>query len=409
MQNQVDKIQSVEDARIMAERRVPKALFQMFSGGSGPSISLRLNEQAFEEVLFRPHAAVFHPERELKTTLLGHDISMPVILSSVGMLKVGHVDGEAGVARAAGDAGTIQILSGATITPIEEVVAAASGPVFQQLYYIGGRENSAQIIERAKRAGAAALVVVVDSAAPNVGADIPYTDRAYLPAGVTLKDALRFAPQLLTKPAWTRDFIRQGLKTPTAGMAMRPDGTPMEWLEMAGRLYDETPTFEDLPWIRELWDGPIVLKGIVRGDDARRAVELGVDGIIVSNHGGNMLDSTVPTLRALPEVVAAVDGRAEVILDGGVRRGSDVVKALALGAKAVSLGRAYVYPLLAAGEPGVRRILEIFRRQIDSTLGWLGVRSVHDLDPSLLELPADWPQAREGVDRDARVQTAAAA
>src|SRR5690349_1847568 len=355
MSNRIDKIQSVEDARMMAKRRVPKAIFQLLSGGSGPSLSLRLNEEAFNEVLFRPRAAVFHPKRQLETTLLGHQLSMPVTLSSIGFLEVGHVDGEVGVARAAGDAGTIQVLSGASNAPIEDVMAAASGPVFQQLYYVGGRENSAQIVERAKRAGASALVVIADSAAPSVGASIPYTKRAYLPTGVTLKDALRFAPQLVTKPGWTRDFLRGGIKSPTAGMALGPDGTPMDWLEFGQRYCDEAPSFEDLAWLRERWDGPILMKGIVRGDDAARAVDLGVDGIIISNHGGNMLDSTIPTLWALPEVVEAVDGKAEVIIDGGVRRGSDVVKALALGADAVSLGRAYLYPLLAAGQAGVSR------------------------------------------------------
>jgi pre-mycofactocin synthase len=219
MRDVASRIQSVEDAYYFAKRRVPKGIFQMFEGRSGASVSLRLNEEAFNAVLFRPHAAVFHPERELKTTVLGHEISMPVLLSSVGTLKVGHVDGEVGVARAAGAAGTIQILSGATNMPVEEVVAA-SGPSWQQLYYIGGREASAQIIERAKRAGASALVVIVDSAAPNVGRDIPISQRAYMPGGVTLRDAVRFAPQLLTKPAWALDFVRDGIKTPTAGMAV---------------------------------------------------------------------------------------------------------------------------------------------------------------------------------------------
>jgi len=186
MRDIASRIQSVDDARYFAKRRVPKGIFQMFEGGSGASVSLRLNEEAFNDVLFRPRAAVFHPERELKTTVLGHEISMPVLLSSVGTLKVGHADGETGVARAAGAAGTIQILSGAANEPVEEVVAAASGPVWQQLYYIGGREASAQIIERARRAGASALVVIVDSGAPNVGRDIPYRQRAYLPAGVSL-------------------------------------------------------------------------------------------------------------------------------------------------------------------------------------------------------------------------------
>ncbi len=394
MRNLETRIHSVEDAHYFAKRRVPKSIFQYFEGGSGAGVSARLNEKAFEDVLFRPRAAVFHPDRELGTTVLGHEISMPVIVSSVGALNVGHRDGEVGVARAAGAAGTIQFVSGVTTTPIEEIVASATGPVFFQLYYVGGREAIAPVIERVKRAGVDALVVIADSAALHLGRELPYRERVPLPAGVTLRDAIRFAPQLVTKPAWLLDFVRGGIKDPVAAMApLRPDGTPMFWNEAFTRLFDETPSFEDLPWIRERWDGPIVMKGIVTVESARRAVDHGVDAIVVSNHGGNMLDGTLPTLRALPEIVEAVGDRTEVLLDGGVRRGADVVKALALGARGVSIGRAYLYPLLAAGEPGVRHILEHFRREIDATLAFLGVQSVHDLDPSYLELPVGWPEA----------------
>jgi pre-mycofactocin synthase len=399
------RIQSVADARYFAQRRLPKGIFQMFENGDGARLAVGRNTKAFEEVMFRPRAAVFHPERELRTTVLGHEISMPVIVSSVGFLSVGHRDGEAGVARAAGAAGTLQFVSGMTSTPIEEIMAAAGGPVFYQLYHIGGREASAPIIDRVKRAGVSGLVLSVDAADEGAGAEIPYRERGVVPAGVNLREAIRFAPQALARPAWLLDYLRGGIPEPQAAMGLRPDGTPMSLFEGVHKIYDETPSWKDLAWIRERWDGPIVLKGILTVEDARRAVDQGVDAIVVSNHGGNMLDGDVPTLRVLPEVVDAVGDQIEVLMDGGVRRGSDVVKALALGAKAVSLGRAYVYPLLAAGEPGVRHILELFRQRIDGTLASLGVRSVHDLDPSCLELPAGWAR----VPRDKAEPSAAVA
>jgi pre-mycofactocin synthase len=407
------RIQSVADAHYFAERRVPKGIFQLFEAGSGSNVTMRENRRAFEEVMFRPRAAVFHRERDLRTTVLGHEISMPVIVSSVGYLSIGHPDGEAGVARAAGAAGTIQFLSGVTNTPVEDVMAAASGPVFYQLYYIGGREASAPIIERAKEAGAAGLVVIADTAATARPRERPYPERASVPAAVTPREAIRFVPQVLAKPRWGLDFLRGARRTgslePLMAMGLHPDGTPMKFFEAVGRIYEETPAWEDIPWIRERWDGPLVIKGILTVEDARRAVDVGADAIVVSNHGGNVLDGSVPTLPVLPEIVEAVGDQIEVLMDSGVRRGVDVVKALALGARAVLLGRAYVYPLLAAGEPGVRHMLELFRQQIDEALGFLGAKSVHDLDASYLELPPSWASARTaGGHGDAGLEAALA-
>ena len=397
------RIQSVDDAQYFAERRVPTGIFQMFEAGSGSNVTMRENRRAFEEVLFRPRAAVSHRERDLRTTVLGHEISMPAIVSSVGFLSIGHPDGEAGVARAAGTAGTIQFLSGVTNTPVEDVIAAASGPVFYQLYYIGGREASAPIIERAKEAGAAGLVIIADTATTARPRERPYPKRASVPAAVTPREAFRFAPQMLAKPRWGVEFLRGARRTgslePLMAMGLHPDGTPMKFFEAVGKIYEETPAWEDIPWIRERWDGPLVIKGILTVQDARRAVDVGADAIVISNHGGNVLDGSVPTLPVLPEIVEAVGDQIEVLMDSGVRRGVDVVKAIALGAKAVLLGRAYVYALLAAGEPGVHHMLELFRQQIDEALAFLGVKSIHDLDPSYLELPPSWASARTSAGR----------
>ncbi|MDQ3778233.1 MAG: alpha-hydroxy-acid oxidizing protein [Actinomycetota bacterium] len=392
------RMQSVGDAHYFAERRVPKGIFQMFEAGSGSNVTMRENRRAFEEVMFRPRAAVFHRERDLRTTVLGHELSMPVIVSSVGFLSIGHPDGEAGVARAAGAAGTIQFLSGVTNTPVEDVIAAASGPVFYQLYYIGGREASGPIIDRAKAAGAAGLVIIADTATTARPRERLYPERASVPAAVTPREAIRFAPQVLAKPRWGLEFLRGARRTgslePLMAMGLHPEGTPMKFFEAVGRIYEETPAWEDIPWIRDRWDGPLVIKGILTVEDARRAVDVGADAIVISNHGGNVLDGSVPTLPVLPEIVEAVGDEIEVLMDSGVRRGVDVVKALALGAKAVLLGRAYVYALLAAGEPGVHHMLQLFRQQIDEALAFLGVKSVDELDPTYLELPPSWASAR---------------
>jgi isopentenyl diphosphate isomerase/L-lactate dehydrogenase-like FMN-dependent dehydrogenase len=385
MRNLASRIQSVDDARYFAQRRLPRSLFQSYEAGSGSNITATANVAAFEEIFFRPRCAVSHSSRDQRTTVLGHQLSMPVIASSVGMLGLGHSDGEVGVARAAGAAGTIMFVSGATTTPIEEIMAAATGPIFYQLYYVGGRDASAAIIERVKRAGCHGLVITVDAAAPLKAQDRPYRDRAVLPAGPDVRSTARFAPQVLARPAWLLDFLRRGRRHLSLPMALRGDGTPMRISEAAALMYRETPTWEDLAWIRERWDGPIVVKGVLTAPDARRAVAEGVDGIVVSNHGGNCLDGAAPTLRMLPEIVDAVDGRIDVLLDGGVRRGTDVVKAIASGATAVSLGRAYVFALMAAGEPGVRHIFELFRKQIDDALAFLGCQSIGELGASYLE------------------------
>src|SRR5688572_4693621 len=237
------KIESVADARELAARRVPKGVFQMFEAGSGSNATMDENTQAFRDVMFRPRAAVSAPERDLRTTVLGHEISMPAIVSSVGFLQVGHRDGEAGVARAAGDAGTIQFVSGVTNTPIEDIMAAASGPVFYQLYYIGGREASAPIIERVKRAGVSGLVLTVDTATVARPRDRLYHERASIPTAINMREALRFAPQALANPGWLADYLRRGPIEPQVAMGLRADGTPMGMFEGIGQIYQQTPAW----------------------------------------------------------------------------------------------------------------------------------------------------------------------
>jgi isopentenyl diphosphate isomerase/L-lactate dehydrogenase-like FMN-dependent dehydrogenase len=381
------QIRSLDDALYFAGKRVPKGIMLRFTGGSGAGHTERRNREAFEEIEFLPRGAAAAPQRVLKTTVLGHEIEMPVYLSSVGGLRAGHAEGELAAARAAGKTGTLHWVSGVSSTSIEEIVAHATGPVFLQLYYVHGKtDKTAAIIERSKAAGVAALVLLADS--PTfAGADVLVTQRAFAPTSRNLHEALRFIPQMLTKPAWTWDYLRDGMPELKAAMAEGPDGRILT-LDQATRAHFVAPTnWADLPWIREHWDGPIVMKGLVTAECARRAVDEGLDAIVVSNHGGRALDGTVPTIEALPAIVEAVGDQIEVLMDGGVTRGADVVKAVALGARAVGIGRAYVYPLLAAGEEGITHMLGLLRQQIDQTLLWLGASSIHELDRSLLRMP----------------------
>ena len=388
MRDVVDRILTVEDAEYFASRRLPKGMSVFLGTGAERDTTLRGNVAAFEQVGFLPRAAVQFNDRDTSTTVLGHRVAMPVMIAPTGAIRMFHPDGEVGAARAAGRAGTIHVVSCFTGYPIEDVLAAATGPVFFNLYFAGGRANAERMLERASRSGCAALVITVDWAAARQK-ERAITQRVDMPAVPNLRTMMRYGPQVLRRPRWLRDFIRDGMRVDTP-MWIRDDGKPASLWDTSASVAAEAPTWEDLEWIRERWRGPILLKGITRADDARRAVDEGVDGIIVSNHGGMSLDGTPPTLRLLPEIVEAVDGRTEIFLDGGIRRGSDVVKAIALGARACLIGRAYVWGLAAAGQPGVERVLDILRQGIDLTLGSLGVPSIAAVDRSYITVPEAW-------------------
>jgi len=387
MRDIASRILSVEDAEYLARRRLPKALAQLIEVGD-PTPAFGRNLAAFQDVSLRPRAAVFNRQRDLRASVLGNQIALPVIVAPTGNLRVLHPDGEPGVARAAGAAGTIQCVSTFTGHRIEDVASAATGPVFFQLYLVGGRENAEANIERARRAGCQALVITVDTAA-RPQAKHSVRDRAFLPLAIDARTALRFLPQVIGKPEWLLDFVRDGM-TIKVPMIRRADGTSMTFAEASEGLAVEIPVWEDLAWIQEQWKGPIVVKGLLRAEDARRAVDCGAAAIVVSNHGGHLLPATAPSLRVLPEVVDAVGDQVEVLLDSGIRRGADVVKAISLGARAVLIGRGYLWAHAAAGEAGVRRILEVFRDGIDSTLALIGCPSVSALDSSYVSVPGSW-------------------
>jgi isopentenyl diphosphate isomerase/L-lactate dehydrogenase-like FMN-dependent dehydrogenase len=384
---------SVADALELARRRVPPAIFQQFVNGAGDLDTHDRNVQALRDVLFRPRHGVFHPRRDLGTTVLGHELRVPLVASSIGALGLAHPDGESGVARAIGDAGGLQFVSAVTSQPIERIMAAATGPVYFQPYFFGaGREGVEATIERVRAAGCDGLVFLIDSVCGHTPTRaLTLRERRFTPSGTSRRDVIGFAPQLITRPRWSWAYLRGQVSTQTP-MALAADGCslPLNWVRR--HLYDQWFDWADLDWIRELWDGPIVVKGALSVDDARRAVAAGATGVVVSNHGGNRLDGTIPALPVLPEVVAAVGDEIDVLFDSGVRTGPDVVRALALGAKAVGLGRAYLYPLMAAGEAGVRAILQILRRDIDATLAYLGCERLDELSPDHLEIA--WSSSR---------------
>jgi isopentenyl diphosphate isomerase/L-lactate dehydrogenase-like FMN-dependent dehydrogenase len=380
------RVVNIEDLRALARRRLPKMVFDYLDGGAEAEVTLRENCRAFESVTFRPRQAVAVPACDLRTRVLGIDVSFPALLAPVGYSRLMHPGGEVVAARAAGAAGTAYILSTISGHRLEDVKAGSSGAVCYQLYLLGGREAAEGAIERARAAGYSALVVTVDTAVAGM------RERDFR-NGVTelLSDSLfakiPFLPQILARPGWLKDFLLDG-GLPQLPNVVIPGQGVMPLQDVSSSLARGAVTWEDLKWIRNCWPGPIVIKGVLTGDDGRRALDEGAVAVVVSNHGGRQLDGVPATLRVLPEVVSAVNGRAEVLMDGGIRRGSDIVKAICLGARAVLIGRAYAYGLGAAGEAGVARALEILRADVERTLRLLGCPSVAALDSSYIS--TDW-------------------
>jgi len=378
----------INDLRPMARRRLPRPVFDYLDGGADGEVTMRENCRGFDDVTFRPRYAVPVPSCDLRTRVLGFDVSLPALLAPVGYSRLMHPDGEAGAARAAGAAGTAYILSTISGQRVVDATAASSGPVCFQLYLMGGREASEAIIERARVAGCSALVITIDTPVAGMRERDYRNGMKELMSG-SLLEKIPFLPQMLVRPGWIVSYLLDGGLSKLPNVVV-PGKGPMELVDVSAALARAAVTWEDLRWIRELWPGLIVIKGIHSGDDARRAIDAGAGAVVVSNHGGRQLDGVAPTLRVLPEVVAAVNGQIEVLMDGGIRRGSDIVKAICLGARAVLCGRAYAYGLGAAGQAGVARALEILRADVDRTLRLLGCTSIAALDRSYVEVPASW-------------------
>jgi L-lactate dehydrogenase (cytochrome) len=382
------RVVSISDFRPLARRRVPKAVFDYLDGGADGEITLRENCRAFDDITFRPRHAVFVPQCEMGTRVLGFDLSLPVLLAPVGYSRLMHPGGEVAAARAAGAAGTAYILSTISGHRMEDVRAASSGPVFYQLYLMGGREAAEAAIDRARAAKFSGLVVTIDTPVAGMRERDFRNGMKELVSG-SLWSKIPYLPQVLWRPGWLAQFLLDGGMPPLPNVVIPGQG-PMPLIDVNLALSRSAVTWQDLRWIQEHWRGPFVVKGVLTGDDARRAVDAGAAAIVVSNHGGRQLDGVSPSIRALPEVVAAVNGQVEVLMDGGVRRGSDVVKALCLGARAVLCGRAYAYGLAAAGEAGVRRALEILRVDVERTLKLLGCPSARELDRSYVDVAVGW-------------------
>jgi isopentenyl diphosphate isomerase/L-lactate dehydrogenase-like FMN-dependent dehydrogenase len=382
---------NIADLRLAAKRRLPRAVFDYIDGGADAELTMRENARVYDDVTFRPRCAVATPSCDLRTRVVGTSIDLPFILAPVGSSRMFYPRGEEVAARAAGNAGTIYTLSTLSGCLVADVRRATSGPVWYQLYLVGGRDVALGAIERARQAGCAALVVTIDTPVAGLRERDARNGVKELVSGAPFT-RLPYVFQFLAKPRWLAAFLRDGGLMNFPNIVLK-DG-PMPYADVGAALEQSMVSWSDLKWIRDAWGGRIVVKGVHIGDDARRAIDYGADAIVVSNHGGRQLDGVPATLRALPEVVAAVDGRIEVLLDGGIRRGSDIVKALCLGARAVLIGRAYAYGLGAAGEAGVRRAIDLLRTDVIRTMKLLGVGSIADLDDSYVELPAAWPPAR---------------
>lgn len=379
------KVINVYDLRRIAERRVPKAVFDYLDGGAEGEVTLRENCRAFEDVIFRPRQAVAMENCDLRTTVLGQEISFPAMLAPVGYSRLMHPEGEVAAARAAGEAGTGYILSTISGHKLEKVKAGTKGFAWYQLYLVGGREAAEGAIARARNAGFSALVVTVDTAVGGLRERDPRNGVPQLLGnGVFAK--IPYLPQVMARPGWLISFLLDG-GVPHLENVVIPGKGPMPMSDVSISLARGAVAWKDMRWIRESWTGPIVIKGVLIAEDAKRAVDEGAAAVVVSNHGARQLDCVSPTIRALPEIVAAIGQQAEVLMDGGIRRGGDIVKAISLGARAVLVGRAYAYGLAAAGYPGVTRAIEILRSDVERTLRLLGCPSVRELDRSYVNCP----------------------
>ncbi|TFV44368.1 pre-mycofactocin synthase MftD [Blastococcus sp. TF02A_35] len=382
--------ETVAEAQRRAKKRLPKGVYGALLAGSERGLTVEDNTAAFGELGFAPHSAGLANERNMAVTVMGQEISLPVLISPTGVQAV-HPDGEVAVARAAANRGTAMGLSSMASKPMEEVIAA-NPKTFFQLYWVGDRDTMAAKVERARRAGAAGLIATLDWSF-SYGRD---WGSPFIPEKIDLEAVRRYAPQVALKPRWLWEFAKTR-KLPdltVPNMVPTPgDPAPTFFGAYGQWMSSPMPTWEDVAWLRSLWpEAPFMLKGVMRVDDARRAVDAGVSAISVSNHGGNNLDGTPASIRALPAIAEAVGDQVEVLLDGGVRRGGDVAKALALGAKAVMIGRAYLWGLAANGQAGVENVLDLMRDGLGSAMVGLGRPNVADLCREDLVIPPGFEQ-----------------
>jgi L-lactate dehydrogenase (cytochrome) len=375
------RVLNYHDARRLAKWTLPRGVFDYVDGGTEDETTKRRNTAAFRELSFRPRMGIWVDEPQMSTTLFGQEISFPVLTAPCGGMKLVHPDGDVGVARAAASAGTIHIASSVSGFSLEEIAQGSPGQHWFQLYRFRGREGMENLVGRAKAAGYKAIVATLDTQVVSKR-ERDWRNGFTYSMRPNLANVLKLGPQLAPRPFWIARYVRDGMPfqvANTAGMAR--DGVPMLLSEM-GRGPTSSPTWAEIAWLRDNFDGPVLVKGVLTADDCRTALDLGCDGVVVSNHGGRQLEGAPATIQVLPEIVAAVGDRMEVLVDGGVRRGGDVLKALALGAKAVLIGRPYVWGLALGGQDGVSHMLELLRAEMQRSMQLLGCESVQDLDRS---------------------------
>lgn len=370
----------VADLQAIARRRLPIAVRDFVEGGAEDELTIDRNRRGWQDLAFVPQALCDVSARDQRTTLLGTPVRSPVVLAPVGLAALAHPDGELAAARAAASRGVVATLSSSSAWSLEQVAAAADGPQWFQLYVWRDRDLTRRVVERARAAGFRALCLTVD---------VPVSARRErdLRNGFTVppRPRLRQATDLVRAAGWFRRLAARELSGHRLTMgSFTPDDLGvrgrLRMLDVVNQLFDPAVTWRDLEWLKGVWSGPLVVKGVMTAADARHAVASGADAVWVSNHGGRQLDGLPGTAQALPEVAGAVNGQAEVYVDGGVRRGSDVVKALALGARACMVGRPWVYGLAAGGQAGVERLLDLLQIEIDTTLALLGRPTVAELD-----------------------------
>ncbi len=382
-------VRTIDEARFRARRRLPLTVFDYVDGGAGSESTVRGNRQALQSLPLIPKLGVTRGETPpvLETTVLGKPLSFPVMLSPVGFARMMHPAGDLAAASAACGEGTLHTVSTFSGHTLEEVSRAATGRLWFQLYFLGGRRGAETLIDLASKAGYEALVVTLDTQTGGLR-ERDVRHGVEMPLRISLDNVLRFGPQMVARPGWLVRFARDRFPVELANAsAVSRSGGGMTVEEALRCWRASPPLWEDFRWMRDLWPGPILVKGVLSGDDARRAVDVGAAGVIVSNHGGRQLDGAPPTINALGEVVAAVRDDAEVIVDGGFRSGSDVVRALALGAEAVMVGRPWAFGLAAAGEAGVAKVLALLRADVERVLRLIGCPSVGELHPGYLGPP----------------------
>src|SRR5258707_484857 len=339
---------NIEDLRQQAQRRLPRAVFDYLDGGAEGERSLRENNRAFEPLTFRPRNAMAVPQCDLRTKVLDAELSFPAILAPIGYSRLIHPAGECAASRSAGAAGTAYILSTISGYKLEDVRAASTGPVWYQLYLVGGRPAAEAALDRAWKAGFSALFVTIDTGTAGMRERDIRNGTGQLMGG-NLIGMIPHLSQFFSRPRWVAAYLLDGGLHKLPNVVIPGQG-PMALIDVAAALAESVVTWQDFHWLRQVWPGPIVAKGVLTGEDARRAIDVGAAGIVVSNHGGRQLDCVSATLRALPAIVKGVNGQIEILMDGGVRRGGDIIKAICMGARAVLVGRAYAYCFAAAGE-----------------------------------------------------------